>query len=180
MQPRKISISLTCGLVAGLAMILLTTVLYLSGVNAYLGPAAYLGYAILLTMAIVAPLREKKDGGGYLEFRDALKAAFLVFVIALALQTLFTWVLMNYIDPAFRQVVEQAIMEKMEKFMLRMNLSQDKIDEALAKDRGANQFSLSKSMIGLCVSYIVFFLVSLVIAAIVKKKKPAFSEADLK
>jgi hypothetical protein len=180
MQPRKISITLTCGLIAGLAMILLTTVLYLSGVSAYLGPAAYLGYAILLTMAIVAPLREKKAGGGYLEFRDALKAAFLVFVIALALQTLFSWVLMNYIDPAFRQAVEQVIMEKMEKFMLRMNMSQDKIDEALSKDRGANQFSLSKSMIGLCVSYIVFFLISLVIAAIVKKKKPEFNEADLK
>ena len=180
MQPRKISISLTCGLVAGLAMILLTTVLYLSGVNAYLGPAAYLGYAILLTMAIVAPLREKKDGGGYLEFRDALKAAFLVFVVALLLQTLFSWVLMNYIDPAFRQAVEQAILEKIEKLMVRMNLSQDDIDRTLAKQRGSDQFSLSRTMMGLGVSYIVYFLIALVIAAIVKKKKPEFSEADLK
>jgi len=31
-------------------MILLTTVLYLSGINAYLGPAAYLGYAILMSV----------------------------------------------------------------------------------------------------------------------------------
>lgn len=180
MQPRKISIPLICGLIAGLAMILLTTVLYLSGINAYLGSAAYLGYAILLGMAIVAPLREKKAGGGYLEFRDALKAAFLVFVIALLLQTLFSWVLMNYIDPAFRQAVEQAIVEKTEKLMLRMGLSQDKIDEMQARDRGVNQFSLSRSMMGLAVFYIVLFLVSLVIAAFVKKKKPEFNEADLK
>ena len=180
MQPRKISIPLACGLIAGLAMILLTTVLYLSGVNAYLGWPAYLGNVILLGMAIVAPLKEKKAGGGYLEFKDALKAAFLVFVIALLLQTLFSWVLMNYIDPAFRQAVEQAILEKIEKFMVRMNLSQDDIDKTLAKQRGSDQFSLSKSMMGLGVSYIVYFLIALVIAAIVKKKKPEFNEADLK
>jgi hypothetical protein len=180
MQPRKISIALACGLIAGLAMILLTTVLYLSGVETFLGKAAYLGYAILLTMAVISPLREKKMQHGYLEFRDALKAAFLVFVIALALQTLFSWVLMNYIDTPFRQAVEQSIMDKTEKFMLSMKLSQDKVDEMMSRERGVNQFAFSRSLMGLAVSYIVFFLIALVIAAFVKNKRPEFNDAEFK
>jgi len=161
-------------------MILLTTILYLIGVSTFLGSAAYLGYVILLAMAIAAPLAEKKARGGYLEFRDALKAAFMVFVIALALQTIFSWVLMNFIDQPFRQAVEQEIMAKTEKFMLNMGMSQDKIDEMQARERGVNQYGLPRMLMGLAVSYIVFFLISLLIAAIVKKKKPEFSESAFK
>jgi len=167
------------GLIAGLAMVLLTTILYLSGVNTYLGKFAYLGYLILLAMAIAAPMAEKKADGGYLDFREALKAAFTVFVIALAMQTLFSWILMNYIDPGFRQAVEQAIMDKTEKFLQSMGMSQDKIDDVQAREKGVNQFALSRTMMGLAVSYVVFFLIALIIAAIVKKKRPEFNETSI-
>lgn len=180
MQSRKISIALTCGLIGGLAMILLTTVLYLAGVDAFIGKAAYLGFLIPLAMAITAPLLEKKARGGFLEFRDALKAAFLVFVIAYLLQALFNWALLNYIDQPFRQAVEQATLQKTEKFLQGMGLSQEKIDEAIAQQRGVNQFALSKTMLGLAIWYVVLFLISLLIAAIVRKKSPEFSQSDFK
>jgi hypothetical protein len=181
MQPKKISISLTCGLISGLAMVLLTTILYLGGVNAFLGPVAYWGYVTPLAMAIIAPLAEKKARGGYLEFRDALKASFLVFVITLALQTLFTWVLMNYIDPPFRQAVEQVTQARTEKLLHdMMHMDQEKIDEAMAREQGVNHFTLPKLLMGLAFWYVVFFIVSLLIAAIVRKKKPEFSESDFK
>lgn len=161
-------------------MVLLTTILYLAGVSAFLGKAAYLGFLIPLAMAIAAPLLEKKAQGGFLEFRDALKAAFLVFVIAYALQALFNWVLLNFIDQPFRQAVEQETLLRTEQWLQRMRLSQEKIDEAIAQQRGVNQFALSKTIMGLAVWYVVLFLVSLLIAAIVKKKRPEFSESDLK
>jgi len=180
MQPRKISIALICGLISGLAMVLLTTILYLGGVNVFLGPVAYWGYLIPFAMAVVAPLAEKKARGGYLEFRDALKAAFLVFVIAYALQTLFNWILLNYIDQPFRQAVEQETLIRTEKLLSRMGMGQEKIDEAIARQRGVNQFTLTKSVTGLALWYVVLFLIALLIAAIVKKKKPEFNESEFK
>jgi len=161
-------------------MILLVTILYLGGVDAFLGKVGLLNYLIPIAMAITAVLMEKKARGGFLEFRDALKAAFLVFVIAFGLQALFNWVLLNYIDQPFRQAVEQSTLQKTEKFLQGMGLGQEKIDEAMARERGVNQFTLGKTMIGLAVWYIVFFLVSLLIAAIVKKKKPEFIESAFK
>lgn len=180
MQPKKISFALTYGLIGGLAMVLLTTILYLAGVGAFLGPFAYWGNAIPLVLAIVAVLAEKKARGGYIELRDALKACFLVFVIALALQTLFNWVLLNFIDQPFRQAVEQETMLRTEKWLQRMGLDQEKVDEAISREQGVNHFTIPKLMMGLAIWYIVLFLVSLLIAAIVRKKKPEFSESDFK
>jgi hypothetical protein len=179
MQPKKISIALTYGLIAGLAMVLLTTILYLAGVNAFLGKFAYFGNLLPLAMAIVASLAEKKARGGFLEFRDALKVAFLVFVIALALQTLFNWILLNFIDQPFRQAVEQETMLRTERWLQRIGMSQEKTDEAIAREQGVNHFTLPRLITGLAIWYIVLFLVSLLIAAIVKKKKPAF-ESEFK
>ncbi|HEY4209344.1 MAG TPA: DUF4199 domain-containing protein [Puia sp.] len=179
MAPGKMSIALTCGLIAGLALILLTTVLYLGGINTFIG-YSWLIYLILIIAAVIAPVMEKKAGNGYLDFKDALKAAFLVFVVALLLQSLFNWVLLNFIDIGFRNAVEQETLNKAEKFMQSMKMNQDLIDKTLDEQRGKNQYALPKILLGLCIFYILCFLVSLVIAAIVKKKKPEFVDTAFK
>jgi len=180
MKSGKISIAVTCGLIAGLVLILLTTILYLGGVDSFLGYGGWLGYLILIGAAVVAPVMEKKAQNGFLEFREALKGAFLVFVIALALQSLFTWILMNFIDTGFRSALEKAILDKTEKFMQGLKIDQDTIDKTLDQQRGKNQYALPKILMGLCVTYVVFFLISLLIAAIVKKKKPEFHDTAFK
>jgi len=180
MKSGKIPIAVTCGLLAGLATILLTTLLYLGGINTFLGYGGWFGYVILICAAVVAPMMEKKAQNGYLEFRDALKAAFLVFVIALALQTIFSWILMNFIDPTFRDALEKAILSKTEQLLRRWGAHQEDIDKALDQQRGKNQYALPSLLLGLCVTYVGFFLVSLLIAAIVKKKKPEFHDTAFK
>ena len=180
MKSGKISIAVACGLIAGLALLLLTTILYLGGVNAFLGYGAYLGYLILIVAAVASAVLEKKAQNGYLEFKEALKAAFLVFVISLALQSIFNWILMNFIDTGFRNALERAILDKTEKFMQSMKIDQDVIDKSLDEQRGKNQYSLPKILMGLCFSYVFSFLISLLIAAIVKKKKPEFQDTAFK
>jgi hypothetical protein len=180
MASGKISIAVTCGLIAGLALILLTTILYLGGINVFLGYGAYLGYLLLIGAAVTSALMEKKAQNGFLEFREALKAAFLVFVIALALQSIFNWVLMNFIDTGFRSALEKAILDKTEKFMQGMKIDQDTIDKTLDEQRGKNQYAFPKILMGLCFSYVFSFLIALLIAAIVKRKKPEFHDTAFK
>ena len=178
MQFGKLPIALTCGVIAGLALIVLTTILYLGGVSTFLGSAAYLGYVILIALAVVGAQAEKKAHAGFLEFREALKVCFLVFVIALLLQTIYSYILMNYINVNFRQAVEKEVLNRTEKLLRNFGLPQDKIDETLAKESGKNQYTPGKILQGLMISYIVSFLVALVIAAIVKKKRPPFEDAQ--
>jgi hypothetical protein len=181
MQPRKYNLPLIYGLIAGLAMILLLTLLYLGGVNTYMGKLGYFSYVILIVLATVAALQEKKAQDGYLEFRDALKVTFLVFVIGLAMYTFFNWLLLNYIDPPFRREVERVALQKAEKMMQDWGFSQDKIDEMeAASKRNTSQNSFFYTVLALALWYIAFFVVALIISAIIKKKKPEFNDKAFK
>jgi len=175
--PEKRPIGRTYGLITGLVMIVFTTLLYLAGVQSFIGGIAYLGYAIMIGLAAAAALAQKKAGGGYLEFMEALKVCFTVFVIALIAQTLFSWLLLNVIDPHFKVVLKEAVIKKMQEVYTRFGIPPEKIDQAIADERTRDHYSLKEMSMGFAFSCIVHFVIALVIAAIVKKKKVEFSDA---
>jgi hypothetical protein len=172
---RKTSnIGLTYGLITGLIICLITLVQYLGGLKTYLNPVGFLSYILIIVMAVLAGNKQKKLNGGYLEFSEALKVTFSVFASALLLQTLFTYVLLNFIDPSFKEAVGQEVMNKSEEMMRRFGASDSQIDEALENQRGTDQFAFSRMILGYALWCIVWFIVSLIISAIIKKSKPAF------
>lgn len=176
-QHKKRSFGLVYGSIAGLGMILLITGMYLGGVKVFMGSANYLGYVILIGLATAAALAEKKANGGFLEFQSALKTCFTVFVIGLAAQTIFTELLLNYIDPGFKKAYTQAVLEKTEEVLRKFGLPEDKLDRTMAEQRGRDQFSFSSMIQGFSMWCIVHFIFALIIAAIVKKKKGEFPDA---
>jgi len=181
MKSGKISVAVICGLIAGLLMVLLAAILYHGGVETYMGNIAYLAYVILIVLAVIAAVKEKKANNGYLEFRHALKTIFLVFVIALALYSFFTYILLNYVDPAFRKQVDKAVIENWERILKRWGASQEKIDEMREQAKHQNtEPSIFGALLGLAMYYVLFFVIALLIAAIVKKKKTEFQDTAFK
>lgn len=168
------NIGLTYGLVAGLIICLITLVQYLGGIKAYLSPVGFLSYILMIVIAVLAGNKQKKSNGGYLEFGEALKITFSVFASALLLQTLFTYVLLNFIDPSFKDAVGQEVMNKTEEMMRSFGASDSQIDAAIENQQGSDQFAFSKMILGYALWCIVWFIVSLIISAIIKKSKPAF------
>src|ERR1700688_3444695 len=125
-MPAKRPIGLTYGLIGGACIVLFMTGLYKGGVNVYLGPLAWLGYFIMVGFAVAATQAEKKANGGSLEFVQALKTCFTVFVIVLAAQTLFVWLLVNYIDTNFKKVLTAEILKKTEEAFRYIGYDQQK------------------------------------------------------
>lgn len=172
---RKTSnVGLTYGLITGLIICIIALIQYLGGLKTYLSPIGYLVYVVLIVMAVVAGQKQKSINGGYLEFGEALKVTFSVFASALLLQTLFTYVLFNFIDPSFKEALAQEIMNRTEEFLRKFGASDSKIDEALESERGKDPFAFSRVMLGFGISCIVAFIVCLIISAIIKKNKPVF------
>ncbi len=171
MNSPKISTAVLYGLIAGLLLIGLTFGTYEGGIQVFISPVSYLGYVLLIGLAIAAALVEKKRGGGYLDFRDAVKTSFTVIVIGLALQTLFYWLLVNVIDTHFREGLARATLLRTEDAMRRFGWTEDDVQRAVASEKGSDQFSLGRTLTGLALIYIVLFLVSLLIAAMVRRKK---------
>jgi hypothetical protein len=171
----KSNVGLRYGLLAGLVITVITLGQYLGGIDMYLSPIGYVSYLVIITMAVLAALNVRKSNEGFLEFSQALKVTFTVFVIAMLIQTLFTYVLMNFIDVSFKESLSQEIMNKTEIMLKKFGLSDSQIDAQMEKERNTDQFALMRVLLGFAISCIVAFIFCLLISLIVKKSKPAFN-----
>src|SRR5450631_3084388 len=152
------------GLIAATFMVLFTFILYRQGVRVFIGDIGYLGYAILIGLAVTATLAQKRANGGRLEFQAALKTAFTVFVFALAAQTLFTWILVNFIDTHFRDALNAATLQKDALVFKRFGASDDDVDRAIAAQQVNNPYTFGAMSLGLAFWCIVHFIIALLIA----------------
>jgi hypothetical protein len=165
------------GLIAGLVIIVYTLCLYLGGVEYMLGGLAWLGNVLILVIAVLAGLRQKKANGGFLTFGDALKTVFMVFVVCFLLQTIFSYILFNYIDTPFRDAYNQALLEKSASWMKSMGMSEDDIEKMMAEGANKNNYSIRNMLLGFGFWCIACFIISLIIAAIIKKNRPPFENS---
>lgn len=171
----KSNVGLTYGLIGGLIITVITLLQYLGGLDMYLSPVSYISYLVVITMAVLAALKVRKSNEGFLEFSQALKVTFTVFAIAMLIQTIFTYVLMNYIDVSFKEAVSQEILNKTEITLKKLGFSDSQIDTQIEKERTTDQFAFQKVLLGYAVSCIVAFIFCLLISLIVKKTKSAFN-----
>ena len=177
METKKSNVGVTYGLICGLASIIFGLILYMGGVKMFVNPIAYLGFVIPIVIATLGGLKQKKNNGGYIEFSEALKTVFLIFVIGSVISTAFNYILLNFIDIPFREALAQETAEKTAQFMQKFGASQDQIDKATEDILKGNSYTIGKQLLGVAFFCIVWFIVSLIIAAIIKKKKPEFPAA---
>ncbi len=170
----RTNFGLNYGLIAGLVITVITLLQYLGGLDMYLSPIGYVTYLVIITMAVLAALKVRNKNEGFLEFSQALKVTFTVFAIALLIQTLFTYILLNFIDVSFKEAVSQEVMNKTEEMMKKFGASDSQIDSALESERTKDQFAITRVLLGYALSCIVAFIFCLLISLIVKKSKPAF------
>ena len=141
--------SLLYGSIASICLIALTFGTYKGGAQAFLGwIGTFMKYPILIAFAIAAALVEKKQNGGYLEFRAALKTCFSIFVLALTIQTLFAWLLLNVIDPHFKQLLLEGIPIRMVEAYRQLGVSEDQLNQALADQKGTDPFTFGRMFQG--------------------------------
>ena len=170
----RTNFGLNYGLIAGLVITVITLLQYLGGLDMYLSPIGYVTYLVIITMAVLAALKVRKKNEGFLEFSQALKVTFTVFAIALLIQTLFTYILLNFIDVSFKEAVSQEVLNKSEEMMKKFGATDSQIDAALESERTKDQFAFTRILLGYALTCIVAFIFCLLISLIVKKSKPAF------
>lgn len=177
MENKQINVGLTYGLISGLASILFSLLLYLGGVKWFVNPVAYIAFVIPILIGVLAGLKQKKMDGGYIDFAGALKVVFTTFVIGTFISSIFSFVLFNYIDIPFREALTQETAEKAQQMMQRFGVGQAEIDKATEEMMKSNNYSFGKQMLGAASFCILWFMVSAIISAIIKKKKPEFPVA---
>jgi hypothetical protein len=171
------STALTYGLIAGIALCIFNLLLYLGGVKYFLSPVSMVGYLVITTIAVLAGLRQKKMNGGLLSTSEALKVVFMVFALGFLLQTFFNFILLNYIDVPFREALAQASAEKAAEYLKKWGMSESQIDDAIKNATDPKNYSLGNQFLGYSVMCIVSFIISIIIALIIRKKRPPFENS---
>jgi len=169
-EKKSFSILLLYGGIAALVMILFTLGTYWAGPEPFVGRVAYLKFVLIIALAIVAGIAAKKQAG-FLGFKPALRVCFGTIVIGMAVQTLFAWVLLNFIDTHFKSQTMPFVIAQAERTYRNFNFSEEDIARMVADVKAGDPFSFGSMLAGLARIYIVLFLVSLLLAAAVGQKK---------
>jgi hypothetical protein len=167
---KKIPTAVLFGVLAALGMIAVTIITYFHGIYSFIGTGSYFMYLFPVVFAVVAPLVEKRRKGGLLGFRQALKVSFGTIVLALAIQVLFAWILVKWIDPRFGRALPAAVLKQTEATWRRFGVPEDEIDSGLALEKGSDPFSFGRMLTGLARNYIVGFIVAVLCAAVIGQR----------
>lgn len=178
-QEKPISVRLLFGGIATLVMLGIIFLGYKGGTDTFLNQTFFLINLIPLVCGVIATFIQKKRQGGYLEFRDALKIIFGILVVALALQGLFIWLLLHVFDPHFGQTLGPASLIHTEATYRRFGVPEDEIRRSIAQQKGTDPFSPGSLLLGTAIYYVLGFVVSAGLAAIVKRKKPEERQTTL-
>ncbi|MEY3349062.1 MAG: DUF4199 domain-containing protein [Bacteroidota bacterium] len=165
--------TLQYGLFSAAASVLVFVVLYIMGAEYFLSPAAWISsYFLPIIFAVLGCIHVKKRNNGYLNFNEALKICFGVFVITGILSTVVSYFIFNYLDVSFAERMKQLTIEKAQETMARFKVPDSEMEKAMEKIAEQDFFSLSALLKSFAYACIMYFIEALIVAAIIKKKKP--------
>jgi len=81
----------------------------------------------------------------------------------------------NFVDPGFKESMLQLTIEKTQQFMAKFNTPQDTIDKQIQAMLKKDIFSLGSIAQSFVFGCVFWFVIALIVAAIMKKNKPEFA-----
>jgi hypothetical protein len=160
--------ALKWGVIIGIISILYSTAIMISGQigNQALG---YVIYAIIAVGLYMAMNDFKKENQGFMSYGQGLGLGVLKCTIVGLISGFFSFAYMKFIDPTITDQMMKKAIEEMEK----KGLTDDQIEQAMEYSKMFMNPGVL-FVVGLIGTIFIGFILSLIIAAIVKKEKPVF------
>lgn len=172
---KKSNILQNYGLMAALISSLIFVLLYIGGTSLFSsGWVIPISMAVPIVIAILACIKAKKENAGFLTFKAALKICFGIFVLS-ALATSILSYFIYWIDPSFKESMLQLTIEKTQQMMAKFGAPQDSIDKAITQITKTDLGSIGTIAKSFAQGCIFWFVIALILAAIMKKKQPEFA-----
>ncbi|HEV7348256.1 DUF4199 domain-containing protein [Telluribacter sp.] len=161
-------IALKYGAITAVAVIVFSTLLNVTGLNQNQGLAS-LAFLILIGGIIWALKDFRQQNGGFLSYGEGLGTGTLVSAIVGLLASTFAMFYMEFID----NTIMQQSLDKARDDMERRGMDDAQIDQAMA----ISQKFMSPGIMFITgiLTYVIFgFIISLIVAAVMRKTKPVF------
>ncbi len=175
MNPAIKSTTSRFGLIIAGISIAYTLIAYLVNLKLLVNTFAGIGlWVTTMVLLVIAVLSVKKAGGGYISFRDAFSTFILTYIISALISSVFSILLFSVIDPEAAVRLQELIIETTVNMMDKFGAPESSIEEQVENMEGSNQFSIGSQVRGFFTGIVVYAVIGLITAAIMKKNKPEF------
>ena len=161
------SVGLRYGLLTGIVSVIFSLILNISNLED--SPLKWLSFVILGVGILLASRFFKQANGGFMSYGQGLGIGAVLSGVVGVLSAIFTFIHINYMDTAYAS----RALEKIRASMEAQGRSEEQIEQGMAMT--ANFMTPTFLYLGAILIMLFFgFLLSLVIAAIVKNNRPEF------
>lgn len=174
-QTSPVSDGVKTGVIIGFINIVISVLLYVIDPTMMGSLGVSLGILVLnLVLLIVMGIKYRKSVGGYLSYGKAFTHGFVTLLVSGLIGVIFSILLFTVIDPDLPALIIENTIERTSEMMVKFGAPESSIDEAIAqmeKDMPP-KFTAGGQLIQFAWSIIVFGIVALLSALIVKKNEP--------
>ena len=173
--PTRNKMAMKFGLITGIIYIVLFSVtnLLMGNIMMY-NVMRCIVYVIYMVLIGVFVSQIKKADGGYLEFKDAFGAAFVILLTAGILYFIYAYIYFQFIDPHYLEKMKTSVVTYMELHKVpdeAIDKTVKSFDEQIID---AKNFHIGKTLLGFFGFLVMDSLFAMIVCLIVKKQKPMF------
>lgn len=173
----KFAIPVRMGLITSLLLIILSTIQNQFFLGSFMGTMGFMFISFVIGVGMVsyAGVQQRKALGGYMDIKQAFQAVFVASLIICLTTSVYGIIYAKYIDPAMFDKVQESAMAAAEKW----GAPQESLDKMTVEfeEQRKGMDDIGKILYGIAKSIVIYGIVSFIIAAIVKKNRPAESPA---
>lgn len=161
---------LNYGILLGILTVVMGVIMYVT--NAYLEPSIIYSIIIYLILIVVISLgikAFKTENGGFLSIGEALKVGIGVAVVGGIISALWSFVLMNYLEPDYMAQMTELSRDRLVE--VNPNMTESQIEAAMEFNQrfSSPYFIMAVTLIG---NLFFGFIISLIAGIIMKKENP--------
>jgi hypothetical protein len=137
--------------------------------------AALIGLGVLIFVLVMGVKEVRTAQGGFISLSEALFTAFLIYVIASFLNSVFNYALFNWIDPNLPVILKEKTIETTVEMMQKFGAGEEDINKVLEQmDKDMDLGSASAMFWNFLKGSAFGFIIAFIIALIMKRKRPIF------
>jgi len=174
MKVNVINEGIKYGIIGGLIFLLINFGAWGLGSTATIVSAisisSFVPYMIVILIIVGLSLRKQNDN--LLTFQNALKFAFVAYIVVALTEAIGNYVLFNFVDHDLTAKVFEISKDKALKMMQKFGASDQQIDEAMKKmDADSKQTTFKTVFLGLGLALVWNFCKALLIALVIRKEE---------
>jgi len=161
------------GFYMGLGCVALSLIFYFISPAVMISWGSWISYLVVVYFMYRTISEIREENGGFISLGDGFKNSWISFIIGMTLSSLFSFVLINYIDPSLLDIIREEQIKALEKMGDLFNMPEEDLQKQIAVIEETNPFNPATYILGLLVSFLFpGSLIAVIIAAIMKKNNP--------